>query len=168
MDGVTAEVLERIARKRRFAPKTLEIAKRLFLYHHPARGLSAEFGVNLARIYAIRNMVAQAARDERVPPGWEEVTLVAPRELVEEFRRRIAKAQAQQGETTIDAPEAPVNAPARASSWCSSSSHTCWRAAAAAGECARGGPKLSATSLNLSVAMTSVSRGCGSAPLPCL
>jgi hypothetical protein len=90
MDGVTAEVLERIARKRRFAPKTLEIAKRLFLYHHPARGLSAEFGVNLARIYAIRNMGAQAARDERVPTGWEEVTLVAPRELVEEFRRRIA------------------------------------------------------------------------------
>jgi hypothetical protein len=94
MDGVTAEVLERLARKRRFAPKTLEIAKRLFLYHHPARGLSAEFGVNLARIYAIRNMVAQAARDERVPPGWEEVTLVAPKALIAEFRQRVAALQA--------------------------------------------------------------------------
>jgi excisionase family DNA binding protein len=57
-------------------------------------GLSAEFGVNLARVYAIRKMVAQPAQDERVPPGCEEVTLVAPRELVEEFRRRIAKAKA--------------------------------------------------------------------------
>jgi len=104
MDGVTAEVLERLARKRRFAPKTLEIAKRLFLYHHPARGLSAEFGVNLARIYAIRNMVAQAAQDERVPPGWEEVTLVAPKALIEEFRGRIAAAHREANGEHVQAP----------------------------------------------------------------
>jgi hypothetical protein len=38
MDGVTAEVLERIARKRRFAPKTLEIAKRSFCTTIPRAG----------------------------------------------------------------------------------------------------------------------------------
>lgn len=105
MNAVTPELLERIARKRRFSPQTLEIAKRLFLYNAPARGLSAEYGVNLARIYAIRDTVSHAAQEERVPPGWDEVTLVAPKELIEEFKQRIAQAKAQHG-TNIDSHEA--------------------------------------------------------------
>ena len=52
MNAVTAELLERIAVKRRFSSQTLEIAKRLFLYGDAPRALSAEYGVNLARVYA--------------------------------------------------------------------------------------------------------------------
>ena len=105
MNTVTAELLERIARTRRFSAQTLDIAKRLFLFNDPPRKLAAEYGVNLARIYAIRDSVSQAAQAQRVPPGWEEVTLIAPKELIEEFRERIAQAHAQHG-TNIDSPEA--------------------------------------------------------------
>ena len=95
MNTVTAELLERIARTRRFSAQTLDIAKRLFLFNDPPRKLAAEYGVNLARIYAIRDTVSQAAQAQRVPPGWEEVTLIAPKELIGEFRERIAEAQAR-------------------------------------------------------------------------
>lgn len=105
MSAVTAEQLARIAAKRRFSEQTLEIAKRLFLYRDPPRALSAQYGVNLARVYAIRDTVSQAARQERLPPGWEEVTLIAPKELIEEFRERIAEAQARlMGEGGMAAP----------------------------------------------------------------
>lgn len=97
INTVTAELLERLARTRRFSAQTLDIAKRLFLFNDPPRKLAAEYGVNLARIYAIRDTVSQAAQAQRVPPGWEEVTLIAPKELIEEFRQRIAEAQGQQG-----------------------------------------------------------------------
>ena len=83
MNTVTAELLERLARTRRFSAQTLDIAKRLFLFNDPPRKLAAEYGVNLARIYAIRDTVSQAAQAQRVPPGWEEVTLIAPKELIE-------------------------------------------------------------------------------------
>ncbi len=95
MNAVTAELLERIAVKRRFSSQTLEIAKRLFLYRDAPRALSAEYGVNLARVYAIRETVSQAAKEERLPPGWEEVTLIAPKELIDVFRQQIAEAQAR-------------------------------------------------------------------------
>ena len=95
MNTVTAELLERLARTRRFSAQTLDIAKRLFLFNDPPRKLAAEYGVNLARIYAIRDTVSQAAQAQRVPPGWEEVTLIAPKELIGEFRQRIAEAQAR-------------------------------------------------------------------------
>lgn len=99
MNTVTAELLERLARTRRFSAQTLDIAKRLLLFNDPPRKLAAEYGVNLARIYAIRDTVSQAARAQRVPPGWEQITLIAPKELIGEFRQRIAEAQAhvQQG-----------------------------------------------------------------------
>jgi hypothetical protein len=93
METVTAELLERIAARRRFSAQTLEIARRLYLYGDPPRGLSAQYGVNLARIYAIRDAVSQAAKEMRLPPGWEEVTLVAPKELIEAFRLRVAQAR---------------------------------------------------------------------------
>ena len=112
MNTVTAELLERIARTRRFSAQTLDIAKRLFLFNDPPRKLAAEYGVNLARIYAIRDTVSQAAQAQRVPPGWEEVTLIAPKELIEEFRQRIAQAQVQQGaEVGFPKPAAATNPP---------------------------------------------------------
>ena len=95
MSTVTAEQLERIAKKRRFSPQTLEIAKRLFLYRDAVKALSVQYGVNIPRIYAIRDTVAKAVKEERVPPGWEEVTLVAPKALIAEFQARIEQARAQ-------------------------------------------------------------------------
>ena len=111
MNTVTAELLERLARTRRFSAQTLDIAKRLFLFNDPPRKLAAEFGVNLARIYAIRDSVSQAAQAQRVPPGWEEVTLIAPKELIEEFRQRIAQAQVQQGAEVGFLKPAPASNP---------------------------------------------------------
>lgn len=112
MNTVTAELLERLARTRRFSAQTLDIAKRLFLFNDPPRKLAAEYGVNLARIYAIRDSVSQAAQAQRVPPGWEEVTLIAPKELIEEFRQRIAQAQVQQGaEVGFPKPAAATHPP---------------------------------------------------------
>jgi hypothetical protein len=95
MSTVTAEQLERIAKKRRFSTQTLDIAKRLFLYRDAAKALSVQYGVNIPRIYAIRDTVAKAVKEERVPPGWEEVTLVAPKALIAEFRGRVEEARAQ-------------------------------------------------------------------------
>ena len=112
MNTVTADLLERLARTRRFSAQTLDIAKRLFLFNDPPRKLAAEYGVNLARIYAIRDSVSQAAQAQRVPPGWEEVTLIAPKELIEEFRQRIAQAQVQQGaEVGFPKPAAATHPP---------------------------------------------------------
>jgi hypothetical protein len=95
MSIVTAEQLERIAEKRRFSPQSLEIAKRLFLYRDAVKALSAQYGVNIPRVYAIRDTVAKAVKEERLPPGWEEVTLVAPKALIAEFQARIEEARAQ-------------------------------------------------------------------------
>jgi len=112
MSTVTAEQLERIAVKRRFSSQTLEIAKRLFLYRDAPRALSAEYGVILARVYAIRNAVTQAAKEERLPPGWEEVTLIAPKELIDGFRQQIAQAQARLERDSATVPP-PTGEPTR-------------------------------------------------------
>jgi hypothetical protein len=98
MSHVTVEQLERIAEKRRFSPQTLEIAKRLFLYRDAVKALSAQYGVNIPRVYAIRDTVAKAVKEERLPPGWEEVTLVAPKALIAEFQERIEEARARLAE----------------------------------------------------------------------
>src|SRR5215831_13749144 len=90
---ITIDLLERIARKRRFSSRTEEIAKRLFLHDETPKRLAAEYGVNLARIYHIRDQVAAAAREEELPPGWEEVTIAAPKEIIQEFRERVAQAR---------------------------------------------------------------------------
>jgi hypothetical protein len=80
-------MLERIASQRRFAPNTLEIAKGLFIERHTPRRLAVEHGVNVQRVYAIRDQFLAAAQALALPPGWEEVTLAGPRELIEELRR---------------------------------------------------------------------------------
>jgi hypothetical protein len=90
---ITVDLLERIARKRRFSARTLEIAKRLFLHDETPKRLAAEYGVNLARIYHIRDQVGSAAQDEKLPPGWEEITIAAPKEVIREFRERVAQAR---------------------------------------------------------------------------
>ena len=97
MDGIDLPLLERIASRRRFEPRTLEIAKRLFVYGEPARRLAAEYGVNVQRIYAIQRRVLAAAAASKLPEGWEELTVSGPRELVASFRDAFEKALAASG-----------------------------------------------------------------------
>ena len=56
------DLLERIAKQRRFEARTLEIAKRLFIHGESPKRLSIEYGVNLQRVYAIRKEVLGALR----------------------------------------------------------------------------------------------------------
>ena len=80
------EMLERIAAVRRFEARTLEIAKRLFVFGDTPKRLSVEFGVNLARVYAIRSEIEAAADELALPEGWEEVTLAGPKAVMAKVR----------------------------------------------------------------------------------
>ncbi|MDM0108037.1 TrfB-related DNA-binding protein [Variovorax sp. J22R24] len=79
--------LERIAKERRFGPRTLEIARRLFLDNERPKLLAAEYGVIFQRIYAIRKTVLDAAKGEELRDGWASLTLCGPAEAVEAARR---------------------------------------------------------------------------------
>lgn len=85
---VDFEKLERIAKQRRFEDRTLEIAKRLFIHGESPKRLSVEFGVNLKRVYAIRKEVLAAAEAITLPPGWEELRIAGPRDIIERVRRQ--------------------------------------------------------------------------------
>ncbi len=85
---VDFEKLERIAKQRRFEDRTMEIAKRLFIHGESPKRLSVEFGVNLKRVYAIRKEVLAAAEAITLPPGWEELRIAGPRDVIERVRRQ--------------------------------------------------------------------------------
>lgn len=79
--------LARIASQRKFDPRTLEIARRLFIHHDKPKLLSAEYGVILQRVYAIR----KAVLDSALPPGWDELTLRGPADAVAAARLAFEK-----------------------------------------------------------------------------
>ena len=81
-------MLERIAEQRRFEARTLDIAKRLFIHGESPKVVSTEFGVNLARIYAIRREVMSAAQAVALPDGWDEVHLVGPSDVIARIRQK--------------------------------------------------------------------------------
>ena len=93
---VDLELLERIATQRRFQPDTLEIAKRLMVYGETPKRLSAEFGVNVQRVYAIRKEILVAARALALPEGWEQVTLAGPRPVITALKAQLAQALGKQ------------------------------------------------------------------------
>ena len=92
LDAMAFKLLER---KRRFKPQTIEIAKRRILRQEPATALAAEYGVNLQRIYTIETQVTTAWQGLHLPAGWSEITLVAPKALIAEFKRRSRAARKQ-------------------------------------------------------------------------
>ncbi|MBS0448530.1 MAG: hypothetical protein JSR59_21625 [Proteobacteria bacterium] len=96
-EAVDLALLERIAQKRRFEERTLEIAKRHFVYGESVPRLAAEYGLHVQRVYAIRRMVLETAQQIALPPGWEEVTIAGPRELVARFKRLFEEALARHG-----------------------------------------------------------------------
>ena len=90
-----ATALKLITQRRRFNAQTLEIAKRRVLGEESATALAAEYGVNLRRIYAIEKQIIAAWRELHLPPGWSEITLVAPKPLIADFKRRSLAARKQ-------------------------------------------------------------------------
>jgi TrfB plasmid transcriptional repressor len=88
-----ATALKLLTQKRRFNAQTLEIAKRRVLGEESATALAAEYGVNLRRIYAIEKQIIAAWRELHLPPGWSEISLVAPKSLIAEFKRRTLAAR---------------------------------------------------------------------------
>ena len=92
MDATAFKLLER---KRRFKTQTIEIAKRRILRQEPATALAAEYGVNLQRIYTIETQVTAAWQELHLPAGWSEITLLAPKPLIAEFKRRSRAARKQ-------------------------------------------------------------------------
>jgi TrfB plasmid transcriptional repressor len=92
MDATAFKLLES---KRRFKAQTIEIAKRRILRGEAARALAARYGVNLKRIYTIETQVTAAWQELHLPKGWSEITLVAPKPLIAEFKRRSRAARQQ-------------------------------------------------------------------------
>jgi hypothetical protein len=95
MTVVDEALLARISRERKFDPKTLEIARRLFIEDAAPKKLAAEYGVIFQRIYAIRRAVLDAVADYALPSGWSEVTLRGPAEAIaaaeKAYRQYMAK-----------------------------------------------------------------------------
>ncbi len=109
MTAIDFDLLERIAGQRRFEPRTLEIAKRLFLHGDSPKRLSVEFGVNLQRVYAIRKEILAAAQVSALPPGWAELNVAGPRELIERLKRQFDdEMAAMQAEQAVDAGRGPT------------------------------------------------------------
>jgi len=92
MDATAFKLLER---KRRFKSQTLDIAKRRILQRESATALAAAYGINLQRIYTIERQVNAAWQELHLPAGWSEITLVAPKPLIAEFKRRARAATAK-------------------------------------------------------------------------
>ncbi len=67
--GVSPEILEILARRRRFSARSLHVAKRLLVDLTPAREVATEFGMHLSRIYAIRKQIVSAAQGARAVPA---------------------------------------------------------------------------------------------------
>ena len=92
MDAAAFKLLER---KRRFKAQTLEIARRRILRREPATVLAATYRINLQRVYTIEAQVTAAWHELHLPAGWSEITLVAPKPLIAEFKRRSQVAREQ-------------------------------------------------------------------------
>lgn len=87
MVTVDGPLLDRIAARRRFETRTLDIARRLFIHDQTPKRVASEFGVNLQRVYAVRKQILSAAESLALPPGWVREELVGPRALVEHHKR---------------------------------------------------------------------------------
>jgi hypothetical protein len=65
------------------------------LRQEPATALAAEYGVNLQRIYTIETQVTVAWQGLQLSAGWSEITLLATKQLIAEFKRRSRAARKQ-------------------------------------------------------------------------
>jgi len=93
--------LARIAKQRKFDARTLEIARRLFIHKEKPQLLSAEYGVILQRVYAIR----KAVQDSALPVGIDELRLRGPAEAVAAARLAYEKQLAKMKKRGAEMPE---------------------------------------------------------------
>lgn len=93
MTEIDIHLLDRIAAQRRFEPRTLEIARRLFIHGETPKRLSLEYGVNLQRVYAVKREILAAAQATTLPPGWDEVTVSGPKALIEQVVKLVLEGQ---------------------------------------------------------------------------
>ncbi len=93
MIDIDAQLLDRIAQERRYEARTIEIARRLFVHRETPKRLSLEYGIHVQRVYTLRREILEAARALALPPGWEEVTISGPKELIEQIVRQVIEAQ---------------------------------------------------------------------------
>lgn len=84
-----------IEKRRKFDDITLEIGKRRILNNEGAADLAAAYGKSKGRVYAIETQIRGVFQAMRLPPGWAEVTLIAPKELIQEFERKAQNARDQ-------------------------------------------------------------------------
>lgn len=94
MVAITIDLLERIAKERRFEQRTLDVAKRLFIHQEKPKRVASEFGINLARVYAIRKDVLAAAATYELPPGWVRTEIEGPADLVQHYKNLFEEALA--------------------------------------------------------------------------
>lgn len=88
-----AAAFNRITKNRKFSPQTLEIARRLMVEGAKPRELALAYGICTQRIYKIRTFITAAHEAQRLPEGWAEATIAAPKEMLAEFERRAAAAR---------------------------------------------------------------------------
>ncbi len=93
--SLDAAAFEQLERRRRFSRQTLEIARRRFLGGERALDLAVAYGVKTQRIYDIEQQIRAAWAELRLPPGWVEVTLSAPKAMAKEFQRKAQLARKQ-------------------------------------------------------------------------
>ena len=89
--SVDAKKLEHIAKLRKFDHRTLEIARRLFIHHEKPKLLSAEYGVILQRIYAIRKAVLDSVDDGELTLRGPVEALAAARLAYEKQMAKLAR-----------------------------------------------------------------------------
>jgi hypothetical protein len=89
--SVDKKKLESIAALRKFDPRTLEIAQRLFIHHEKPKLLSAEYGVILQRIYAIRKAVLDSVDDGELTLRGPVEALAAARLAYEKQMAKLAR-----------------------------------------------------------------------------
>ena len=107
---IDAAAFTLIEAKRNFQPQTIEIAKRRLLNDERAADLAAAYGVNIQRIYAIETQMAAALQEIalKLPHGWGEATIVAPKTLLREFQRQAEAARKQMRHAPLATPARPT------------------------------------------------------------
>ena len=109
---IDAAAFALIEAKRNFQPQTIEIAKRRLLNDERAADLAAAYGVNIQRIYAIETQMAAALQEIalKLPHGWGEATIIAPKTLLRDFLRQAEAARKQMRRAPQEAPGRPARA----------------------------------------------------------
>lgn len=83
---MTADEYRRLFRGRRFDQRTIDIGHDIYVRGQSPAQVREKYGVGPKRLYAIRRQIEGLWVDEHmVPEGWVVQTVVAPREMLDQF-----------------------------------------------------------------------------------